>query len=57
MSEHDHDCGGHSSGHTHGDGCGHEAVEHNGHTDYVVNDHLHHPHAGHCDDHGNKGNA
>jgi hypothetical protein len=20
--------------------------------DYLVDDHLHHPHAGHCDDHG-----
>jgi hypothetical protein len=47
-----HDCGGHEAGHVHGDGCGHEAVPHGDHVDYLVNGHLHHPHGDHCDDHG-----
>ena len=42
------DCG----GHVHGPGCGHEAVPHGDHTDYLVDGRLHHVHAGHCDDHG-----
>ncbi len=48
----DHDCGGHEGAHTHGPGCGHEAVPHGDHVDYLVSGHLHHPHEGHCDDHG-----
>jgi DNA-binding transcriptional ArsR family regulator len=47
-----HDCGGHPKGHKHGPGCGHEAVPHGDHVDYVVERHLHHPHGDHCDDHG-----
>ena len=47
-----HDCHGHEPGHVHGPGCGHEAVPHGGHIDYLVNGHLHHPHGNHCDDHG-----
>jgi hypothetical protein len=47
-----HACGGHEPGHVHGPGCGHEAVPHGDHTDYLVNGHLHHPHGDHCDDHG-----
>lgn len=47
-----HACAGHLAGHTHGPGCGHEAVAHGDHTDYIVDGHLHHEHAGHCDDHG-----
>jgi len=47
-----HACGGHASGHTHGPSCGHEAVPHGDHVDYLVQGHLHHPHSGHCDDHG-----
>jgi UDP-2,3-diacylglucosamine pyrophosphatase LpxH len=27
-------------------------VPHGDHVDYLVNGHLHHPHSGHCDDHG-----
>jgi hypothetical protein len=27
-------------------------VPHGDHTDYLVGDHLHHPHGDHCDDHG-----
>jgi len=48
----DHDCGAHDGGHEHGPGCGHEALPHGDHIDYVVDGHLHHPHSGHCDDHG-----
>ena len=47
-----HNCGGHEAGHQHGPGCGHEPVPHGDHVDYLVNGHLHHPHTGHCDDHG-----
>ena len=47
-----HACGGHAAGHTHGPACGHEAVPHGDHTDYLVDGHLHHPHGDHCDDHG-----
>jgi hypothetical protein len=38
--------------HAHGDGCGHEAVPHGDHIDYLVDGRLHRPHDGHCDDHG-----
>ncbi|XSC44805.1 hypothetical protein ACF1BQ_046705 [Bradyrhizobium sp. RDT10] len=48
----DHRCGGHDASHRHGPGCGHEAVHHGDHTDYLVDGHLHHPHGEHCDDHG-----
>jgi hypothetical protein len=44
--------GGHQQGHVHGPGCGHEAVPHRDHIDYLVDGHLHHPHGDHCDDHG-----
>ncbi len=47
-----HECASHDEEHTHGPGCGHEAIPHAGHIDYLVEDHLHHPHDGHCDDHG-----
>jgi hypothetical protein len=48
----DHACEGHDAAHRHGPGCGHEAVPHGDHIDYLVGDHLHHPHEGHCDNHG-----
>jgi len=48
----DHQCAGHDASHRHGPGCGHEAVPHGDHTDYLVQGHLHHAHSGHCDDHG-----
>jgi hypothetical protein len=48
----DHACAGHAKEHRHGPGCGHEAVPHGDHVDYLVNGHLHHPHGNHCDDHG-----
>lgn len=47
-----HDCGTHAADHRHGPGCGHEAIPHGNHTDYVVDGHLHHPHGDHCDNHG-----
>jgi len=43
---------GHDSGHQHGAGCGHEAIPHGDHVDYLVQGQLHHPHGDHCDDHG-----
>jgi len=43
---------GHEQGHVHSEGCGHEAVPHGDHVDYLVGSHLHHPHGDHCDDHG-----
>jgi len=48
----DHSCGAHDASHVHGAGCGHEAVPHGDHVDYLVDGHLHHPHGSHCDDHG-----
>ena len=47
-----HDCGGHPKGHAHSATCGHHAVPHGDHVDYLVDGHLHHPHGTHCDDHG-----
>ncbi len=38
--------------HEHGPGCGHEAVPHGDHLDYLVDGQLHHPHGDHCDHHG-----
>jgi hypothetical protein len=48
----DHKCEGHDANHKHGANCGHEAIPHGDHTDYLVKGHLHHSHNGHCDDHG-----
>ena len=42
----------HKDGHVHGPGCGHEAIQHGDHIDYIVDGRLHHPHGDHCDDHG-----
>lgn len=47
-----HACGSHDKAHQHGKDCGHDAIAHGDHTDYVVDGHLHHAHGGHCDDHG-----
>jgi hypothetical protein len=47
-----HGAEGHPKGHVHGPNCGHPAVPHGDHIDYLVEGHLHHPHEGHCDDHG-----
>lgn len=43
---------GHAPDHVHGPDCGHEAVPHGDHVDYLVDGRLHHVHDGHCDDHG-----
>jgi hypothetical protein len=37
--------------HEHGPECGHEAVPHGDHTDYVHDSHRHAAHAGHWDEH------
>ena len=42
----------HSAKHVHGPNCGHPAVPHGDHVDYLVDGRLHHPHGDHCDDHG-----
>jgi len=47
-----HACGSHDAAHRHDRRCGHEAVPHGDHEDYLVDGHLHHPHGDHCDDHG-----
>jgi len=47
-----HECTGHEKDHLHGPECGHEAVPHGDHICYIVDGHLHHPHNGHCDNHG-----
>ena len=39
-------------GHVHGPGCGHEAIPHGDHVDYIVDGRLQHPHGDHVDDHG-----
>ena len=38
-------------GHVHGPGCGHLAIEHGDHVDYVHDGHRHARHGGHVDDH------
>jgi hypothetical protein len=48
----EHKCEGHEAGHQHGENCGHEAIPHASHTDYLVSGHLHQPCGTHCDDHG-----
>src|SRR3954469_7180480 len=47
-----HDCDSHDDAHAHGPDCGHDAVPHGDHVDYLVDGHLHHPHGDHCDHHG-----
>ncbi|HEY1957932.1 MAG TPA: hypothetical protein VGH28_20065 [Polyangiaceae bacterium] len=48
-----HVCDAHAKDHVHGADCGHPAVPHAGHVDYLVQGHLHHRcDGGHCDDHG-----
>ncbi len=37
--------------HVHAPGCGHTAVQHDDHVDYLHDGHLHHPHADHVDEH------
>ena len=45
-------CGAHEADHVQGPNGGHEPVPHGHHIDYLLDGHLHHPHADHCDDHG-----
>ena len=37
--------------HVHGDGCGHEAVQHGDHVDYLHDGHRHAAHGDHYDEH------
>lgn len=37
--------------HAHSSNCGHTAIQHGDHIDYLHNGHLHHPHEDHYDDH------
>lgn len=37
--------------HAHGERCGHTAVQHGDHVDYLHDGHLHHLHDGHVDEH------
>ena len=46
-----HACNGHDAKHVHGEGCGHEAVPHGDHVDYVHDGHRHAAHGAHYDDH------
>ena len=46
-----HDCGGHAKGHQHGPGCGHEAVPHGDHVDYIHDGCRHAVHGDHYDEH------
>ena len=43
---------GHAVEHHHGPNCGHVAIPHGDHTDYIVEGRLHSAHGDHCDDHG-----
>lgn len=45
------DCAPTACAHAHGPACGHEAIPHGDHVDYLVDGRLHHAHDGHCDDH------
>ena len=47
-----HACGSHDAAHAHGEACGHPTVPHGDHVDHIVAGHLHFPHEGHCDEHG-----
>jgi hypothetical protein len=39
------------SAHAHGADCGHEAIDHDGHVDYLHAGHLHNAHGDHVDEH------
>ena len=43
--------------HVHGAKCGHKAVKHGDHTDYIHDGHYHAQHANHVDDHGILGSS
>ena len=48
---HDHTVVPEEHGHDHGPDCGHQAVPHGDHVDYVHDGHRHAPHGGHYDEH------
>lgn len=50
MGKNDHPMHAGHEGHVHGPGCGHTAVQHGDHVDYLHDGHLHYPHAGHVDE-------
>jgi hypothetical protein len=41
--------------HAHGEGCGHETVQHGDHIDYLHDGHRHARHEDHYDEHGEPG--
>lgn len=43
--------------HEHGPGCGHDAVDHGDHVDYLHDGHRHAPHGDHYDEHGDESSA
>jgi hypothetical protein len=47
-----HKCSGHETEHKHSATCGHQAVPHADHVDYLVDGHLHRQCGDHCDSHG-----
>lgn len=49
--EHDHQAIENGHAHVHGDDCGHPAVKHGDHVDYVHDGHRHAPHGEHYDEH------
>ena len=46
-----------SHGHEHSDDCGHTAIRHGDHVDYLHEGHLHHPDGEHVDEHALEVNA
>ena len=52
MSDSQHQCQQHPQhDHVHGPDCGHTAIKHEDHVDYLHDGHLHHPHENHIDEH------
>ena len=50
-ADHEHEMTPEDHAHVHGDDCGHRAVEHGDHIDYVHDGHRHAPHGEHYDEH------
>ncbi len=52
MSNSQHSCQKHQDhSHVHGPQCGHTAIKHGDHVDYLHDGHLHYPHGDHVDEH------
>ena len=51
VRDHEHDTVDEPHRHEHGPGCGHPAVEHGDHVDYIHDGHRHAVHGGHYDEH------